>query len=437
MCAKKMFSLVLAIVILLLATGGASTHAGPSGGQASLLGKEFTATSSGTPISRPFLIADLSVDTRVPEVAYNSQQQEYLVVWWNDRPGNDDIYGQRVSKTGALVGPYFAIAYGTGYEREWAHVACNSQQNEYLVTWYQHDSGNVYSVLGQRLSAIGQPQGGAISVAVGTSSLDYYHPSVAYDPTDDKYLVVYESYSKSTLEVHLIAQAFNNNGLTWGAAFEITGMATNYMGLSDLTYNPLRNEFLVVWDQDYPTDVLARRVKMTGGADVLGSVFTISTDTSNDDSDPHVAAVPRSPDGQYLVVWSHCYAISCNPGDIWAQFVSGEGNLEGSPINFPSTFSYVTSVDVAGCEYSSTYFMTWMQTNGGFGGDIAARFISVGGVTEPDFWLDGNVGTRPVVTYGPNGDYLVAYENQKKATSDFDIWGRLVGNRLYLPLVRK
>ncbi|MGW8226873.1 MAG: hypothetical protein ACWGOY_14115, partial [Anaerolineales bacterium] len=35
-----------------------------------------------------------------PAVAYSSDRQEYLVVWYNDRPGNDDIRAQRVSKNG-------------------------------------------------------------------------------------------------------------------------------------------------------------------------------------------------------------------------------------------------------------------------------------------------------------------------------------------------
>ena len=33
-------------------------------------------------------------------VAYSSERQQYLVVWYNDRPGNDDISAQRVSKNG-------------------------------------------------------------------------------------------------------------------------------------------------------------------------------------------------------------------------------------------------------------------------------------------------------------------------------------------------
>jgi hypothetical protein len=137
MYTKRVSSLVLVIVTMLLVTGGASTHAGPSGVQASSPGQGFIATSSGVPISRQFLIADQSVDTKDPAVAYNSQQQEYLVVWWNDRTGCDDISGQRVSKSGLPTGSVIWIANQCSDDRDYPVVAYNSQHNEYLVTWQQ------------------------------------------------------------------------------------------------------------------------------------------------------------------------------------------------------------------------------------------------------------------------------------------------------------
>jgi hypothetical protein len=441
MSMKKIFSLVLISVTLLLYLGGIPTRSGPAGVQASVLGQGFTTTSSGGPISSPFVIADQPVSASTPAVAYNSQQQEYMVVWWNDRPGNDDIYGQRISKTGTRIGPWFAIAYGSGYDRRYPCVAYNSLTNEYLVTWYQFDSSDVYSVQGQRLSATGQPQGGAIDIGAGTSSLMYFYSAVAYDPTDDKYLVLYTSFVASSYKHAVLAQAFNNNGSTWGASFEIAPNL-DAVGWLDLAYNSLRNEFLVVWDQTgSQADVMARRVKMTGGAGVLGSILPISTDTSNDDSLARVAAVPRSPDGQYLVVWDHCKNNpNCSAEDTQAQLVSGEGNLEGGIITFPTPFDMVLYADVAGCVQSNAYFVAWMQTStfppGIIVGDIAARFVSTGGGLEPEFWLGGDSALSPAVSCGPNGDYLVAFM-KTSSTSDFDILGRLVGNRLYLPWVGK
>src|SRR5215210_2383451 len=49
-------------------------------------------------------------DQRHPAMVYNTTSGEYLVVWYDARTGTRaDIYGQRVSSSGALVGGNFPI----------------------------------------------------------------------------------------------------------------------------------------------------------------------------------------------------------------------------------------------------------------------------------------------------------------------------------------
>ena len=74
-----------------------------------------------------------------PSVAYSSDRQEYLVVWYNDRPGNDDIRAQRVSKNGTLVGGPFYVSAGAGADRRYPTVAYNSKNGQYLVVWEHND----------------------------------------------------------------------------------------------------------------------------------------------------------------------------------------------------------------------------------------------------------------------------------------------------------
>jgi hypothetical protein len=430
---KKVLFSILIITVILLTAGVPPTRALSPVGQAGSPGQGLAAAASGgAPINNPFLIADQSINTEDPAVAYDSQRQEYLVVWWNNRPYCPDIYGQRVSKSGALVGPWFSIAAGCPAKRSYPDVAYNSQQDQYLVVWLEQD-GN-YSIRGQRLSATGQLQGGEISIAVSTSSVDYFNPAVAYDSTYDKYLVVYSDADPATGKEAVIAQALNSDGSDWGSSFEITSnLPVVYR--PDVAYNPLRNEFLAAWVQGSPPgNVMARRVKMAGGAGVLGSILTISSDPSNNNTSPHIAAVSRSPDGQYLVVWGHCKNNLCSVMDTLAQLVSGAGNLEGGTIQFPTPLNIAYDADVTGCENSSAYFVTWTQANT-FPGDIAGRFVSVGGLMQPDFWLSG-ASAQPAVACGPHGDYLVVYTDTP-TTSNYDIWGRLVGNRVYLPVVVK
>ena len=100
MSARGVLLVLLASVLAVLVLPGPMAHA-------------------GRPIGLPFVVGDEVVPTVEPAVAYNTIWDEYLVVWQNDRPGNDDIYAQRVDKDGALLGGRRVITWGTGTERRY------------------------------------------------------------------------------------------------------------------------------------------------------------------------------------------------------------------------------------------------------------------------------------------------------------------------------
>jgi hypothetical protein len=274
-----------------------------------------------------------------------------------------------------------------------------------------------------------------MDIAVGSGTMAYDNVVVAYASVEDKYLVVY-GYSISSVpaEYGIIAQAFNSDGSAWGSNFEIASVTWS-VRKPDLVYNRLRNEFLVVWERkpSAQSDIVARRVKMSGGVGVLGDVFVVSFSTSITDVRPVVAALPRAPDGQYLVAWE----LGGVTDEIWAQFVSGQGNLEGGPLQVAVSSSYSDDFpSVAGNESAAAYFIAYERTDYATNFDVEGRSISVGGDMGPVFLLEGDFATEPSLASGPNGDFLVAYINMS-AISNFDVWGQLFGNRVYLPLVVK
>ena len=109
-------------------------------------------TTTGRPVGSTFVIRADSTEPGVePAIAYNPDLQEYLVVFWNDRPGCDDIRAERVSRDGKLLGGKW-IAAGCPAERRFPDVAYNTQRNEYLIVWVEESGGYNY-VRSQRFSA--------------------------------------------------------------------------------------------------------------------------------------------------------------------------------------------------------------------------------------------------------------------------------------------
>ncbi|HEV8593982.1 MAG TPA: hypothetical protein VGR51_00435 [Thermoplasmata archaeon] len=132
------------------------------GGAGTLVGSSFQVSeTSGA-------VAELGIGSDVPGVGYDPVNDQFLVVWADERGGDseeDNVWGQFVSAGGALVGANFQIS--SQADEEYAPQAVyHPQAAEYLVVWNRHTSVFAASdVHAQRVSSAGALLGGVISVA--------------------------------------------------------------------------------------------------------------------------------------------------------------------------------------------------------------------------------------------------------------------------------
>ncbi len=403
---------------------------------AALLGLAVTSLAAG-PVGGAFAISELEHEQVQPSVAYNPQRQEYLVVWHNEWPGNKDIYGRRLSKDGTALGSWFAISHGPG-DRYFADVAYNQQRNEYLVVW-EHYEGYVSRVRARRVSATGELLGGEITLSPppGPGS-QQMRPAVAYASTSDLYLVVMEY--KWEFGIDIVAQSLSSAGALVGGLQGISGASGTMDNREqpDVAYNRRRNEFLVVWQQmdttygDY--DIYARRV-LGDGTPAFPESIEVTRWTS-DDLVPAVAAIPtEGRNGQYLVTWEH--REGTNNGDVMVRRFDGDGSALSGVERLLPTSTEQTKPAVAGNESTRQYLVAWSHATSPpfvFVG-VRATLLSTGGAVVGDAtFLGGVFAYNAAAASGPLGDFLVAYDDMTPGIGR-DIWGRLWGNRVYLPVV--
>ena len=288
----------------------------------------------------------------VPEtesaVAYNSQQQEYLVVW-----RAAEIWGQRVSRNGTLLGSAFRISpVGEGVNPD---VVYNSVADEYLIVWH-----NLLGIRGQRISALGASLGGVLNIVPGTPSSHYYdQPAVAYASTSDRYLVVCRYRRDSDSSSGIWAQVLASSGALDGSAHQVSQQSNTLLPEQpDVAYNRSRNEFLIVWQQMVGSDidVYGRRFKLAGGAAPLGPELLIAIYLNRDEIAPAVAAIPTVPnEGGYLVAWEEDTGTDHN---IIARAVSWDG-VPGAQRNLAVTPWGEYRPAVAGSESNRQFLVTW------------------------------------------------------------------------------
>lgn len=394
----------------------------------------------GGPLGDALDVSDLGgVDEKAPDVAYNPDRNEYLLVWYNDRAGNDDIYGRRVSAHGQPIGSsWFAISAQPGSDRRNPKVAYNSATQTYLVVWEAEVPGEGTGILGRQVSATGQVLGATDYVyARNTVPTDsYFEPVVAYASVVDRFVLVYhfERTMPNTQAILGVELKADGTEVAGASTIEIVPFTTpDAPALPDLAYNRARNEFLVVWEQgSVDRDVFARRLKMQGGADVLGASFSVRSIGRT--TKPVVAAIPDPPgQGQYLVAWETDVA-----GVPWieGQLVAGEGSLTGTRFSVSDT-GQSTSPAVAGSEAGTTYTVAWRQNDyvPMFIWDgILARDVSMVGDLDPVTEIGGILADQPTATAGATGDVYIVFEDQPLLLSR-DIYGQLWGRRAYLPLI--
>jgi len=313
--------------------------------------------SDGSLSGMNFPISEAGEWQRDPKPAYNPVTDQYLVVWEDWRNDSDDIYAQFVKGDGSLVGSEFTISSASN-DQSSPDIVYNPSSNQFLIVFdddrlVQYD----YDIYGQIVKADGSSSGPDFPIA--TSADDQLLPVVAYNDIDHKFLVVWEDQQNPTTEPDIYARLLNADGTMAGPVFSISTSDAEQT-TPDVAYNSTDNQFLVVWKHD--TEIYGRLV--LAEKSFLGAEFLIAT-SSGILSDPAVGFDDNT--DQYLVAWSdnegwdNIYAqhVASDGTLVDAQFdlATGKGDFFYPDMTFNSStdqyllvWQHETCYSFVGCE---------------------------------------------------------------------------------------
>ncbi|WP_243338178.1 InlB B-repeat-containing protein [Anaeromyxobacter soli] len=334
------------------------------------------------------------VARRAPAVAFDGTS--YLVVWEDERNGVDaDVYGARVSATGALLDPHgIPIATGPGAQRAPA-VAFDGEQ--YLVVWEDARSG-ASDVYGARVSKAGEvlDAGGVpISAAVGDQIL----PAVSGGRGG--FLVAWSDVQGGTARLHA-ARATGAGALTLGSEFPLSAAA----GWQDFAAIGFDGEsYLVAWSDGRnglgpgDTDIYSVRVS-AAGAVLEGSEALVSA-APGAQHHPAIAIGPSAA----LIIWederSGMGASDVYGARVGATVLDPDGILvSNSPFQ-----EYSPSVGFDG----TGWVVVWSDLGGGSGSQVyGARLSAEGALLDRLAFTPGLYGQeRTAIAWGAGSGLVV------------------------------
>ena len=247
----------------------------------------------GTLLSNFTIVHSANFHNYEPDVAYSPTQDEYLVVYTYDDPSTDsDIWARRVKWDGSWMSSEFAIGRTdkSGKQHEPA-VTYNSDADEYLVVW-QNSWGSLYDIDAQRVRASDGTPLTWVNIATGASQFRS-SPDVAYCAASNYYLIAYTFQPSSVSDpgdIYGKMRTWNLGDL--GSDIHICD-DVNDQGTVAVAAST--DEYLAVWE-DSPsgstTELYARRLSNDGMPQGPGGGFWITGSPGRHDGAPAVAYGP-------------------------------------------------------------------------------------------------------------------------------------------------
>lgn len=306
-------------------------------------------------------ITDAPGAQHFPDVAYNSQDNTFLVVW--EAVLEDD--GDRVEIHGVIcdgdsgnpVGEPIVIMEDIGDLRA-PEITYNSVNNEFLVVArFEEESLVVAQLLAGDGGLIGSP------VDLGNSNgPTFFDPaararvvSVAHNATDNRYIVAFGGQPSAQI-------LFPN--LDLDVPIDSFGDGTN----PTVAWSSVSNVYLIAWED--------REVRSTGAENISAQLIASDGSLIGDtifvrdqefaEESPRVAYDPI--EDEFLVVWDERIGFAEGNNtltDTIGQLISVDGTLVGDPIPIEQGTAYTLRQDVDFNPVPSDFLIVWKGDESG------------------------------------------------------------------------
>lgn len=319
----------------------------------------------GTPVSTSFLISYSSGEKRNPDIAYSHKSNKYIITWANKRNFSSDIYAQVVEANGSLSGTNFIVSAASTDQLK-PIITYSAGANRFLVAWTD-ESNVIRKIYGKIINADGQ--------LVGTNFIianEGANPSVVSNSYSGQFVVAFEKVS----DIYL--QRINSDRTLVGSAILVSDGYNKQYGPS-IAYNSTNNQYLVVWSDRrwFPPDAGIGTIffqRLNSDGTFIGSNAPLSntlTEISGSNLYPEIAFSSTSK--KYIILWNQ--TETWPNSNIYLQVLNqdttlGDVRLEVSTIN-----GNALRPSIAYNSLSNQFMTLWYNEGAGTAGILGQRIL--------------------------------------------------------------
>ena len=344
-----------------------------------------------------------------PSVAYNNVDGQYLVTWsdWRNEPMDKsgwDVFGQRVSSIGSLVGSNLQIIQKPLAQID-SRVAYNPDQNNFLVSWRSQEGAETppRTFNQTRARVVGHDGSLGTEQFIGFPA---FEPTLVYNATQGDYFLTNRGFFDSPSGMK--GWRLDETGRRRNAVISIA--STGVPAPAGTTgYNHVHNEYLTTWRSVIDKNLKARRVSVNG--ELLGNEITVSDVFPSSPVGSRVTGVAYDSDNdRYLVAFGRFGQTG-----ILGQFVGGNGALIGSEFKIRDTRSTGIGIQLAFDESQGTFVATWQE------GLTSSQQVRIQALTDdgtligPSKTIDSlaRINSQTALAYNSdNGEFLITWAHQ-------------------------
>lgn len=366
------------------------------------------------PIGNYFKVTDETAKPVRPKLSMDAEGN-FIVVWFDFRDGDKNIYGQRFSSEIEKAGENFRINDDTGTEtQQYPEVSMNAS-GEFVVIWEDFRAGP-RDIWGQRFNRLGEAVGNNFMLVEDNDTCFPDDHQVALDDSGN-FIVVWSDEAGNDPEI-LGLQCDKAGNIV---RFNINADQNQYNIHEKSAISAIKNNrFVVAWEDTREPDdfsevrgIYCRR--FTNGTEALGGNIKVVGGAGG--SDQRFPAIAAQGEGIFAVVWNNLQGSHQN-GMI--QYFNKQGvRLNRNQQSNSEPLSYGILQPSIGMEQDGSSIVVLEDRPYILG----QRFDKIGNMVDANFNINSarEITYAPVVDVNQAGDFAVVWENRTENM----LWGKL------------